>query len=87
MAKYFHIPWFVGKEGARLQIRGEFFNLFNRTNLNNVSSDLSFATRTDMPLGTNTDPSGKTLSQNASFGKALGAFNPRQLEVALRLEF
>jgi len=86
-AKYFHIPWFAGKEGARLQIRGEFFNLFNRTNLNNVSSDLSFATRTDIPLGTNTDPSGKTLSQNASFGKALGAFNPRQLEVALRLEF
>jgi hypothetical protein len=32
--KYFKIPWFVGGEGARLQIRGEFFNLFNRTNLN-----------------------------------------------------
>ncbi len=37
--KYFRIPWFT-KEGARFQIRGEFFNLFNRTNVHNVSNIL-----------------------------------------------
>jgi carboxypeptidase family protein/TonB-dependent receptor-like protein len=31
--KYFRIPWFT-REGAKLQIRGDFFNLFNRTNIN-----------------------------------------------------
>lgn len=35
--KYFRIPWF-SKEGARFQIRGEFFNLFNRANLHNIDS-------------------------------------------------
>ena len=71
--KNFHIPWFVGHEGAKLQLRGEFFNLFNRTNLNSVSSDLA--------LG----PDG--VSQNDAFGKATGAFSPRTIEVGLRLEF
>ncbi len=36
------IPWFLGKEGATVQFRAEFFNAFNRVNLNlpngNVSS-------------------------------------------------
>ena len=79
--KNFHIPWFVGKEGARLQLRGEFFNLFNRTNLNGVSSDLGFDPNAGIAKGSTGS------SQNPSFGKATGAFNPRQLQVALRLEF
>jgi hypothetical protein len=37
----FRIPWFVGKEGARLQFRGEIYNLFNRVNLTNVSSNVN----------------------------------------------
>src|SRR5215467_927604 len=37
----FHIPWLVGKEGARLQFRGETYNLCNRVNLNGFVPDLS----------------------------------------------
>jgi hypothetical protein len=74
MAKYFHIPWFSNrKEGARLQIRGEFFNLFNRVNLNNVSADLAL------------NSAGGTTNNN--FGKAQGAFFPRTVELAARIEF
>jgi hypothetical protein len=39
--KAVHIPWFVGSEGATLEIRGEIFNLCNRVNLSQPSSDLS----------------------------------------------
>lgn len=35
------IPWFVGNEGANLQFRTEFFNVFNRVNLTNVVNDLA----------------------------------------------
>ena len=35
------IPWFVGKEGAEMQIRAEFYNAFNRVNLTNVANDLT----------------------------------------------
>jgi hypothetical protein len=40
VVKTAHIPFFV-REGATLQLRGEIFNLFNRVNLTNVTSDLS----------------------------------------------
>ena len=33
-------PWFFG-ESMKIQAKGEVFNLFNRSNLTNVSSDLS----------------------------------------------
>jgi hypothetical protein len=39
--KTVHIPWFIRKEGATLEIRSEIFNVFNRVNLNNPTSDLS----------------------------------------------
>ena len=35
------IPWFIGDEGANLQFRTEFFNVFNRVNLTNVVGDLA----------------------------------------------
>jgi len=35
------IPWFKGTEGASLELRGEVFNLFNRVNLNQPSSDMA----------------------------------------------
>jgi hypothetical protein len=35
------IPWFVGNEGATLQIRAEFYNAFNRVNLSGVNQDLT----------------------------------------------
>lgn len=73
LAKYFHIPWFTNKENARLQVRGEILNLFNRVNLNGVSSDLALNS-----VGTST---------NANFGKAQGAYFPRTVQFAARIEF
>jgi len=35
------IPWFMGKEGANLQFRAEFFNIFNRVNMGAVQGDMS----------------------------------------------
>jgi carboxypeptidase family protein/TonB-dependent receptor-like protein len=40
-AKKTKIPWFVGKEGAQLEFRAEFFNVFNNVNLTGVSSNLT----------------------------------------------
>ncbi len=71
--KYFHIPWFTNKENARMQIRGEFFNLFNRVNLNSVSSDLGL--------------NAAGAATNANFGKAQAAYFPRTVELAARIEF
>ena len=70
--KYFHIPWFT-KEGARFQIRGEFFNLFNRTNI----QPLSFANG-----GAASD-----VNNPATFAKALAVYNPRTIQVGARIEF
>ncbi len=80
--KYFRIPWFLGKEGARLQVRGEFFNILNRTNLNSISTDLSL-----VPDGRTPDASTGKLSRNANFGRAQGAYNPRTIQVGVRIEF
>ncbi|MGO9269248.1 MAG: carboxypeptidase regulatory-like domain-containing protein [Terriglobia bacterium] len=33
-----HIPWFYGTEGAQMEFRAEFFNVFNRVNLTGVDS-------------------------------------------------
>lgn len=38
--KFFTTPWFFG-ERMRIELKGETFNLFNRSNLTSVSSDLS----------------------------------------------
>lgn len=39
--KTVRIPWFIGKEGATFELRGEIFNLFNRVNLGQPSSDMA----------------------------------------------
>lgn len=35
------IPWFIGTEGANLEIRAEFYNVFNRVNISGVNGDLA----------------------------------------------
>ncbi len=39
--KNLKIPWFIGGEGANLQFRTEFFNVFNRVNLTQVGTDIA----------------------------------------------
>jgi len=36
-----HIPWFYGSEGAQMEFRAEFFNVFNRVNLTGVDSAIN----------------------------------------------
>lgn len=86
LGKFFHIPWF-SHEGARLQVRGEFYNLFNRVNLNGVSSDVAFVpgNLTPIPGGNGNTAIGSPT--NTRFGSATGAFFPRTLQVGLRIEF
>ena len=36
-----HIPWFVGQEGAHLEFRAEFFNVFNKVNLTGVRTNIA----------------------------------------------
>jgi hypothetical protein len=58
--KTFHIPWFVGHEGATAEIRAEIFNLFNRVNLSNPTSDLS--------SGLFGESTGQAQARKAQFG-------------------
>jgi hypothetical protein len=52
LGRSFGIPWFYGKEGARFQLRGEFYNLFNRVNLDprsvvtNLTAGVNFSRAT-----------------------------------------
>ena len=39
--KRMRFPWLWGTEGASAQLKGEFFNLFNRVNLTQVNNNLS----------------------------------------------
>lgn len=39
--KNLKIPWFIGGEGANLQFRTEFFNVFNRVNLTQVGTNIA----------------------------------------------
>lgn len=57
------IPWFWGAEGANLQIRGEFFNVFNQVNLSSVQGNLA---RWDFGKVTATFP-----ARNIQFGVRL----------------
>jgi len=43
LIKNTHMPWFV-REGANLQVRAEFYNLFNRVNLNGWDTNLANGT-------------------------------------------
>ena len=60
LAKKTKIPWFLGKEGANLHFRAEFFNLFNRVNLDRPNGDWNSST-----FGTSTRAFG---ARNVQFG-------------------
>ena len=73
------IPWFVGKEGAQLEFRAEFFNVFNKVNLTGVNNDLA-------GFNCSTDTQG-TVTCGGGFGLANGAFPARDIQFGLRIEF
>ncbi|MBM3793699.1 MAG: hypothetical protein FJW31_06445 [Acidobacteria bacterium] len=63
LAKSFRLPMI--NEGARLQFRGEFYNLFNRTNFTAPTVGLA----------------------NANFGRSSWTFDPRYVQLGLKLVF
>ena len=63
LAKSFALP--VINEGARLQFRGEFYNLFNKTNFAAPTVDIS----------------------SGNFGRSTSTFDPRYVQLALKLQF
>jgi outer membrane receptor protein involved in Fe transport len=79
------IPWFgkkAGSEGANLQFRVEFFNVFNHTQFNGV--DNTFVVQTDADgnpiVGSTSDPT-------SSFGAVNSNRAPREIQLALKLIF
>lgn len=90
--KYFNVPWFT-HEGAKLQIRGDFFNFLNRTNLNpsTMSTDVAFTYTGPGPVTGAPGPpvtiSPSSISSNSPLTKAQSAYNPRTIQVAVRIEF
>ncbi|MEO8659893.1 MAG: TonB-dependent receptor [Bryobacteraceae bacterium] len=63
-------------ETIRLQFRAEGFNVLNAVNLALPNSDLSLALRPD-----------KTFSTTSAFGKSTTAFDPRVLQMSIRVSF
>jgi len=41
LIKNSHIPWFLGREGAQVEFRSEFYNILNRVNLAQVDGNLA----------------------------------------------
>ncbi len=79
-SKYFPVPWFL-KEGARLQIRGDFYNLFNRVNLLPPTGSNNNGGNGNLQFGSN------LVNTNASFGKSTSSYTPRTIQVGARLQF
>ncbi|HKO44518.1 MAG TPA: TonB-dependent receptor [Pyrinomonadaceae bacterium] len=73
-------------EGARLEVLAEAFNLFNRTQITGVNTNLYNFSTTGCPTGF-----AQCLVENATFGIVTGAdstlFRERQVQLAVRFEF
>lgn len=79
LAKAFGLPHMKGLgEHARLEIRGDIYNLLNKTNLNVASIDGS--------LGS-VDPTGAVVSVNPDFGVAGAALGSRTIQLQARFSF
>lgn len=77
LAKAFGLPnnRILG-ESAKFQIRADFYNLFNKTNLGTINAN----------LGT-VNPSGTVISVNPNFGVANGALGSRTIQLQARFVF
>jgi len=72
------------RESARLELRGDFFNLFNHANRCNPVSDISVAASS----GGNMDPNTGQILSAGDFGRILSTCSsPRILQLSLKLNF
>jgi hypothetical protein len=74
LLKSFRMPW-LSQDGARWEFRAEAFNIFNRVNLRSPGNS----------LGAYNASTG--LWSSATFGRSTLAFDPRQIQLALRFAF
>jgi hypothetical protein len=72
------IPWFWGSEGATFQFRADFFNLFNRTNLQNPNSTLPAPV---LQGGSYVFP------DNTNFGQSTSSYPARNIQFGLKIIF
>ena len=68
-------------EGLKLQLRIDFFNIFNRVNLGGV--DANFA---DSNIGLNPNGNGQYI-QLGNFGRSTSQLLPRWFDIAARFTF
>jgi hypothetical protein len=64
---------FIIKERATIQVRGEFYNLFNHPSFNSVDNTAIFSSTGQQTSGT--------------FGQIDGDYGPRQIQLAARVSF
>jgi len=78
------------ERGSNIQFRAEFFNVWNHTQfigngaLNGISTNASFVCNT---TGQNPCTSGFKLDPTSNFGSVTGAYDPRTIQLALKLSF
>jgi hypothetical protein len=71
---------FAIREGLNLQVRAEFYNVFNRTEMGNPSASSAGATQTVNSLGVPTGGFGY-INSGSNYS------SPRQGQVVVRLQF
>jgi hypothetical protein len=77
LTKNFNFPWFGG-EKANMQFRWETFNTFNHPQWNAINLSCS---------GLTTPGTACDGGNNIGNGEVTGAYNPRIMQLGLRLEF
>jgi len=77
LMKNFNLPWFNGERSA-MQFRWETFNTFNHTQWEYINAGCSGSTPFGQPC---------SGSQNIGNGEVSGAWEPRQMQVALKFTF
>jgi hypothetical protein len=81
--KNWQIPWFKSGDNARVQFRGEFFNIFNHTQPLNLNTSMgAFNIQFDNPANPTRVVS---YSVNPAFGAVTRMRAPRELEFGLKL--
>ena len=77
------IKRFTFRESKNLELRAEFFNLFNRVNFANPISNLNAVQSTSIDLN-----SGRIIGSSGDFGRIVSTSNnPRLIQFAIKLNF
>ncbi|HKQ77240.1 MAG TPA: carboxypeptidase-like regulatory domain-containing protein [Blastocatellia bacterium] len=84
LMKQTRLPKLLG-EGARLELRANFFNIFNKLNLGSFNFGSNAATIGNFDAGSSSDPG--RVNNNPNFGKATTGLAGRVIELQARFSF